>query len=111
MESTPYDLEKALKRDRKLRLKVSKEIAHMTDLPVKNVVARLVTLQELSIQCLREAASFTIPKMVRLRTKSKPAREGCVKNICGKAVPLRALPGRKLVLASPTKGFKAAVGK
>ena len=99
------------RRVRGERLKLARQIAAASGENVSTVSKFLDALVQLAGEMLHERDVFLLHKMVKLRMKSQNARAESFKNICGRTVPLRALPKRSIVVCGITRGFTAALGR
>ena len=105
---TANELDKR-RRVRRERLKLARQIAAASGEDVSAVSKFLDALVRLAGDMLHERGAFLLHKIVKLRMKSQNARAEGFKNICGRTVPLRALPKHSIVVCGATRGFTAAL--
>ena len=97
------------RRVRKERVKLARQIAAASGEDVSAVSKFLDALVRVAGEMLRKRKACLLHKIVKLRMKSQDARAEGFKNICGRTVPLRALPKRNIVICGITRGFTAAL--
>merc|ERR1711977_160885 len=80
------------------------QVAEKTELKPKQVRSVLAELAEVA-----KTEQFTIPQLVKLKLKHKPARKAGMKMMFGKEVRVAAKPASKVVKAFPAKGLKDSI--
>merc|ERR1712023_159623 len=75
----------------------------------KQVRAVFAELREVAYAEVAKTEQFTIPQLVRLKLKHKPARKAGTKMMFGKEVRVAAKPASKVVKAFPAKGLKDSI--
>merc|ERR1711985_66604 len=85
------------------------QVAEKTELKPKQVRAVFAELREVAYAEVAKTEQFTIPQLVRLKLKHKPARKAGTKMMFGKEVRVAAKPASKVVKAFPAKGLKDSI--
>merc|ERR1711939_1205900 len=85
------------------------QVAEKTELRAKQVRAVFAELKEVAYAEVAKNEQFTIPQLVRLKLKHKPARKAGTKMMFGKEVRVAAKPASKVVKAFPAKGLKDSI--
>merc|ERR1711904_754479 len=85
------------------------QVAEKTELKPKQVRAVFAELREVAYAEVAKTEQFTIPQLVRLKLKHKPARKAGTKMMFGKEVRVAAKPASKVVKAFPAKSLKDSV--
>jgi len=93
---------------RRERFALAQRIANVSGDSIGSVVEFLDKLVQTAAEELRVRGVFVVPKLIKLRTQSKPPREEGCKIICGRKVCLPPLRERTVVVCSVTRGFAAA---
>merc|ERR1719465_398415 len=81
----------------------------MTALKPKVVKAVFNELNAIAQSEVKKNEKFTIPQLVVLKLKHKPARKAGMKVMFGKEVRVAAKPASKVVKAFPAKALKASI--
>merc|ERR1711879_856980 len=84
-------------------------IADGSGMKPKEVKAMLTTLGEIAATEVKTAGKLTIPGVVMLKLKSKPARKATKKMIFGKMTNVAAKPASKTVKCFAVKALKASI--
>ena len=85
------------------------QVAEKTELKPKQVRAVFAELREVAYAEVAKTEQFTIPQLVKLKLKHKPARKADMKMMFGKEVRVAAKPASKVVKAFPAKSLKDSV--
>merc|ERR1711959_532002 len=85
------------------------QVAEKTELKPKQVRAVFAELKEVAYTEVAKTEKFTIPQLVMLKLKHKPARKAGTKMMFGKEVQVAAKPASKVVKAFPAKSLKDSI--
>ena len=85
------------------------QVAEKTELKPKQVRAVFAELREVAYAEVAKTEKFTIPQLVMLKLKHKPARKAGTKMMFGKEVRVAAKPASKVVKAFPAKSLKDSI--
>merc|ERR1712216_1089703 len=85
------------------------QVAEKTELKPKQGRAVFAELREVAYAEVAKTEQFTIPQLVKLKLKNKPARKAGMKMMFGKEVRVAAKPASKVVKAFPAKGLKDSI--
>merc|ERR1712046_221291 len=88
---------------------MSQTIAEKTELKPKNVRAVFNALSEIAQAEVSRTQKFTIPHIVTLKLKPKPATKAGKKMMFGNLVKVAAKPAKKVVKAFAAKALKDSV--
>merc|ERR1712188_127565 len=88
---------------------MSQTIAEKTELKPKNVRAVFNALSEIAQAEVSRTQKFTIPHIVTLKLKHKPATKAGNKMMFGNLVKVAAKPAKKVVKAFAAKALKDSV--
>merc|ERR1711869_19267 len=80
-----------------------------TELKAKQVRAVFAELKEVAYAEVAKTEKFTIPQLVMLKLKHKPARKAGTKMMFGKEVRVAAKPASKVVKAFAAKSLKDSI--
>merc|ERR1712203_987706 len=67
------------------------------------------SLAEIGAKEVTSTGKFTIPGLVMIKTRTKPATKACKKEIFGKMCDVKARPARTVVKAFPVSALKKSV--
>ena len=85
------------------------QVAEKTELKPKQVRAVFAELREVAYAEVAKTEKFTIPQLVMLKLKHKPARKAGTKMMFGKEVRVAAKPASKVVKAFAAKSLKDSI--
>merc|ERR1739848_597347 len=85
------------------------QVAEKTELKAKQVRAVFAELREVAYAEVAKTEKFTIPQLVMLKLKHKPARKAGTKMMFGKEVRVAAKPASKVVKAFAAKSLKDSI--
>merc|ERR1711871_674125 len=85
------------------------QVAEKTELKAKQVRAVFSELREVAYAEVAKTEKFTIPQLVMLKLKPKPARKAGTKMMFGKEVRVAAKPASKVVKAFAAKSLKDSI--
>merc|ERR1711907_316290 len=85
------------------------QVAEKTELKTKQVRAVFAELREVAYAEVAKTEKFTIPQLVMLKLKHKPARKAGKKMMFGREVQVAAKPASKVVKAFPAKSLKDSI--
>merc|ERR1739845_77889 len=85
------------------------QLAEKTELKPKQVRAVFAELKEVAYAEVSKNEKFTIPQLVMLKLKHKPARKAGTKMMFGKQVKVAAKPASKVVKAFVAKALKDSI--
>merc|ERR1712046_35835 len=88
---------------------IAAKIAEKTQLKAKVVKAVFTELNAIAQAEVKKTEKFTIPQLVMLKLKHKPARKAGKKVMFGKEVHVAAKPASKVVKAFAAKSLKDSV--
>merc|ERR1719453_1822024 len=88
---------------------VVNSIAEKTELKPKEVKSVLSALNDVAYKEVAKTEKFTIPQLVMLKLKHKPARKAGKRMMFGKEVRVAAKPASKVVKAFPAKSLKDSI--
>merc|ERR1711904_345191 len=76
----------------------------------KSVCAKIIgSLCDIATKEVAKTGIFTLPGLVRIKTRMKPATKAGKREVFGKVVMVKAKPARKIVKAFPVAALKASV--
>merc|ERR1712137_29181 len=76
----------------------------------KSVISKLLgALAEVGTTEVKKTGVFTIPGLVRIKTKKKPATKAGKKMMFGQEVVVKAKPAKTVVKAFPVAALKSAI--
>merc|ERR1712187_621791 len=77
----------------------------------KSVCSKLLnSLAGVATKEVKKTGVFTLPKICRLKTRTKPATKAGKREMCGKTVIVKAKPAKTIVKAYPVAALKKSVG-
>merc|ERR1711924_544102 len=88
---------------------IAAKLAEKTGLKPNDVKAVLAELNNIATAEVKGAGKFTIPQLVMLKLKHKPARKAGKKMMFGKEVRVAAKPASKVVKAFAAKSLKDSI--
>merc|ERR1712054_299816 len=88
---------------------ITKTIAEKTGLKTKVVKGVFSELQTIAYGEVAKTEKFTIPQLVTLKLRHKPATKAGVRTMFGKDVKVAAKPAKKVVKAFPAKALKDSI--
>merc|ERR1711912_179160 len=88
---------------------VTKAIATARELKQKQCSAVINSLVAIGTNEVKKTGIFTIPGLCRIKTRTKPATEACVKMIFGKETKVKAKPAKTIVKAYPVAALKKQI--
>merc|ERR1719155_399078 len=88
---------------------IMKTIAEKTGLKPKVVKGVFGELQTIAYAEVAKTEKFTIPQLVMLKLKHKPATKAGVRSMFGKEVKVAAKPAKKIVKAFAAKALKDSI--
>merc|ERR1712185_235768 len=88
---------------------IAAKIAEKTQLKAKDVKAVFTELNVIAQGEVQKNEKFTIPQLVVLKLKHKPARKAGKEVMFGKEVHVAAKPASKVVKAFPAKALKDSI--
>merc|ERR1719174_3669049 len=88
---------------------IMKTIAEKTGLKSKDVKGVFSELQTIAYAEVAKTEKFTIPQLVMLKLRKKPATKAGVRTMFGKEVRVAAKPAKKVVKAFPAKALKDSI--
>merc|ERR1712107_611656 len=102
---------KAMKATAKAMTKSALAEALATQSELKrNVCAKVISsLAEIGTKELGKNGIFTLPGLVRVKTRMKPATKAGEREVFGKKVMVKAKPAKKVVKAFPVAALRASV--
>ena len=102
---------KAMKAPVKAMTKGAMAKALATEHEIKASVASSIinSLAEIGTKEVTATGKFTIPGLVMIKTRVKPATKACKKEIFGKMCDVKARPARTVVKAFPVSALKKSV--
>merc|ERR1711977_203645 len=84
-------------------------LAEKTELKAKQVRAVFAELKDVAYAEVAKTEKFTIPQLVMLKLKHKPARKAGKKMMFGKEVRVAAKPASKVVKAFAARSLKDSI--
>merc|ERR1712146_359643 len=88
---------------------IVKTIAEKTGLKSKEVKGVSSELQTIAYAEVAKTEKFTIPQLVTMKLRHKPATKAGVRTMFGKEVKVAAKPAKKVVKAFPAKALKDSI--
>merc|ERR1719454_224897 len=88
---------------------ITATIAEKTSLAPKDVKSVLDALKDVAYKEVAKTEKFTIPQLVMLKLKHKPARKAGKKVMFGKEVKVKAKKASKVVKAFAAKSLKDSI--
>merc|ERR1719389_1297400 len=88
---------------------IYKAIAESTDLKPKDVKGVFEELAAIATTEVKKTEKFTIPQVVMLKLKHKPARKAGKREMFGKVVKVAAKKASKVVKAFPAAAIKRSI--
>merc|ERR1719230_2093233 len=88
---------------------IANTLAEKTGLKPKEVKSVLGALNDVAYKEVAKTEKCTIPQLVMLKLKHKPARKAGKKMMFGKEVRVAAKPASKVVKAFPAKSLKDSI--
>merc|ERR1712050_106180 len=88
---------------------IAKALATGLELKQKVCANLLKTLAEVATKEVKKNGIFAIPKLCRIKTRTKPATKAGKREIFGKTVMVKAKPAKKIVKAYPAKAVKDSI--
>merc|ERR1711964_316969 len=82
------------------------EIATSTDLKKSEVKKVLDSLSEVATAQVKSVGKFTVPGLVMIKTRKKPATKAGTKQAFGKTITVKAKPAKTVVKAFCVSGLK-----
>lgn len=89
--------------------KMAEELAAATGLKRKETMALLNSLADVAHKEVKKFGKFSVPKILRVKTRSKPARPAQEIKMFGKMVAVKAKPATKTVRAYCAGALKKSV--
>merc|ERR1712032_92385 len=88
---------------------IAKAIAAETELKNSTASKIMNSLAEIITKEVKSTGKITIPGVVMIKTRFKPATKACKKEIFGKLQTVKAKPARTVVKAFPVAALKKSV--
>ena len=97
------------KRNAKSKYRLVKALAIAADMTMPDALKFLDSLAEIGTKETVNVGKFTVPGLVMIRTKVKPAAKAGKRMLFGKEVVMKATPAKTVVKAFPTAGLKKSI--
>merc|ERR1712066_188525 len=85
---------------------IAEQIATACELKKTQCAKMLDSLVAIATAEVKETGVFSLPGVLRLKTRTKPATKAGKREIFGKVVMVKAKPAKKIVKAFPAKSIK-----
>merc|ERR1712151_471789 len=86
-----------------------KAIAEEHGLKAKDCSLVFDSLAAIATKEVKKTGIFTLPGLVRIKTRTKPATKAGKREVFGKVVVVKAKPARKIVKAFPVAALKQSI--
>merc|ERR1711998_687515 len=88
---------------------IAAALATEHELKTKTAAKNIDSLSEMASAEVSKTGIFTIPGLVRIKTRTKPATKAGKREVFGKICMVKAKPARTIVKAFPVAALKSSV--
>merc|ERR1711933_275167 len=88
---------------------IASALATQFELKKKVCSSRLNSLAKVATKEVKTTGVFTLPRICKIKTRTKPATKAGQREIFGKMVVVKAKPARKVVKAFPVAALKKSI--
>merc|ERR1712083_177305 len=88
---------------------IAKAIAQQHELKTKVTAKVINVLAQIATKEVQTVGKFTLPKLLTIKSRHKPATKACKKMIFGEMTTVKAKPAKTVVKAYPVAALKKSV--